>query len=89
MAKAAVPPERLLVTKVEDGFDWQTICDFLGKDVPDEPYPRGNSIAEFREMIKADVLESNLAPARARLVGLLAAVPVVLLVGARWWRSTS
>lgn len=42
-----VPPERLLVFKVKDG--WKPLCDFLGVDVPDKPFPRANDGASFKE----------------------------------------
>lgn len=32
---------------VEDG--WEPLCKFLDKPIPDEPFPQGNSIAEFQE----------------------------------------
>jgi Sulfotransferase domain len=43
--RAAIPPERLLVFNVVDG--WEPLCAFLGVPVPDEPFPRVNSTAEF------------------------------------------
>ena len=36
----AVPPERLLIYSVKQG--WEPLCDFLGVDVPDEPFPHIN-----------------------------------------------
>lgn len=42
-----VSPDRLLVYRPGDG--WEPLCDFLGVGVPDEPYPRTNSTAEFQE----------------------------------------
>jgi hypothetical protein len=35
-----VPAERLLVCRVQEG--WGPLCQFLGVDVPDEPFPRVN-----------------------------------------------
>lgn len=46
--KSIVPPERLLVMELGDG--WEKLCHFLGKEIPDEPYPRGNSTEEFAAM---------------------------------------
>jgi hypothetical protein len=40
-----VPPERLLVFNVADG--WAPLCEFLGVEAPDEPFPRLNDTAEF------------------------------------------
>lgn len=44
--RAAIPSERLLVWEVSQG--WEPICDALGLPVPDEPFPRSNSTAEFK-----------------------------------------
>ena len=43
--QAALPPERLLVFEVKDG--WQPLCTFLDQPVPDVPFPRTNNTAEF------------------------------------------
>lgn len=40
MVRKLVPSDRLLVMKLGDG--WETLCEFLGKPVPQEPYPRAN-----------------------------------------------
>lgn len=45
--KATIPPERLLVFEAAQG--WAPLCEFLERDVPDEPYPRVNTTEEFRE----------------------------------------
>lgn len=42
----SIPRERLLVYEVAQG--WQPLCEFLGRAVPDEPFPRVNSKDEFR-----------------------------------------
>lgn len=42
----SLPPERLLVYDVHD--QWDPLCAFLGVDVPDAPFPEGNSVADFR-----------------------------------------
>jgi hypothetical protein len=42
---AAVPPDRLLVFDVAEG--WEPLCAFLGKPVPAEPFPHLNSTADF------------------------------------------
>ncbi len=43
--KRTVPPERLLVWEVTDG--WEPLCEFLGVAVPDEPLPHANDRATF------------------------------------------
>jgi hypothetical protein len=49
--KAAIPPERLLVYEVGEG--WDRLCKFLGVPVPAEPYPSENSRAEFVARVQA------------------------------------
>ncbi|MDJ0922723.1 MAG: sulfotransferase [Henriciella sp.] len=48
--KTAIPPERLLVFEVKEG--WAPLCDFLGDPVPDKPFPRVNDKAQFLQMVK-------------------------------------
>ncbi len=48
--QAAFGPERLLTYNLGDG--WEPLCRFLGKPVPDTPYPRSNSAEEFSAMMK-------------------------------------
>ena len=45
--RAAIPPERLLVFDVADG--WEPLCRFLGKPVPSIPFPHLNTNKEFWE----------------------------------------
>ena len=62
-----VPPERLLVYDVREG--WAPLCDFLGVEAPDEPFPHLNDTREMRR----------------RLIGLVAtsaAVPVLAVASA-------
>ena len=49
--QAALPAERLLVYRVAQG--WPPLCEFLGCEVPDEPFPNSNSTAEFERDILA------------------------------------
>jgi hypothetical protein len=42
---ATIPPERLLVYRVTDG--WEPLCAFLGVDVPDESFPHTNDRESF------------------------------------------
>ena len=45
-----VPKERLLEYRLGD--DWEPLCRFLGKEVPEKPFPRINETAEFAERIQ-------------------------------------
>jgi hypothetical protein len=47
--KKIVPEERLLIHKLGDG--WAPLCAHLGVAVPEEPYPHGNTTAEFQARI--------------------------------------
>jgi len=47
--REAIPPSRLLVYEVKQG--WQPLCDFLGAPVPDEPFPRTNHREEFWDRV--------------------------------------
>ena len=53
-----VPPERLLEFQLADG--WAPLCEFLGKEVPDVPFPRVNEAAEF-EAMKPRILKMHWA----------------------------
>ncbi|WP_214411804.1 sulfotransferase family protein [Sphaerisporangium fuscum] len=44
--KAAIPPERLLVYEVAQG--WEPLCEFLEVPVPAVSFPRVNDTADFR-----------------------------------------
>lgn len=55
--QAAFPADRLLTYRVADG--WAPLCAFLGRPVPEQPFPRDNSSADFRR---------TTAPHFARLV---------------------
>ena len=48
--KADIPADKLLVFEVKDG--WEPLCAFLGKEVPDTPFPHVNDSASFRKMIR-------------------------------------
>ena len=62
---ASVPPERLLVFDVKEG--WDPLCAFLGVDVPDTPYPRENSTAEFQTRVASGDMPIDTDKVRANL----------------------
>jgi hypothetical protein len=53
--RETIPAERLLEWTTADG--WKPICERLGVAVPDEPFPKTNTTAEFRAMIGMPYLE--------------------------------
>lgn len=47
--RAGIPAERLLEWTASDG--WEPLCERLGKEVPDEPFPLTNTTADTRALI--------------------------------------
>ena len=70
-----VPPERLLVFDVREG--WEPLCNFLGVEVPDRPFPHLNEAREMRRRLLGLVALSAATPALA-LVGIIAATVVLV-----------
>jgi hypothetical protein len=64
-----VPGVRLLVYDVKAG--WGPLCEFLGVEVPDEPFPRTNDTAEMRRRLRA-----------VKAISIAAPVTLTLLAGA-------
>ena len=58
--KRRVPPERLLVYDVREG--WEPLCDFLGVEIPDEPFPHLNDTREMRRRLLGLVAASAVTP---------------------------
>ena len=48
--KASLPPEKLLVFDVKEG--WEPLCRFLDVPIPDKPFPRLNDTEAFRERVR-------------------------------------
>ncbi|KAI9008480.1 P-loop containing nucleoside triphosphate hydrolase protein [Hyaloraphidium curvatum] len=46
--KSAVPPSQLLVFRPQEG--WEPLCRFLGKPVPDVPFPHANEAGTIAEL---------------------------------------
>jgi len=78
-----VPKERLLEFKLEDG--WGPLCNFLGEEVPDVPFPRVNEAAEFKAM-KSKWIRMHLASFQRRY-GLF--IVGVVVVGLSAWAITA
>lgn len=55
--KAHVPPEKLLVYDVRDG--WAPLCEFLGVPEPAEPLPHLNKKENFKTML-AELMKGNM-----------------------------
>ncbi len=71
--KDAVPPERLLVYSVAEG--WEPLCEFLGVPVPDEPFPNVNDRPAIKKTIR------DMTKAAYAILGGAAAVVAAVIVG--------
>lgn len=69
---------------MEDGLDWEELCHFLDKPVPEQPFPRENDIGDFEKVIGAwvgpRVMNAALKLGSAVVLGLGVA-------GALVWRT--
>jgi hypothetical protein len=72
-----VPPDRLLVYEVKEG--WGPLCEFLGVEEPHKPFPRLNDAAEMRRRIRSVRALGLAVPA----VLALLVVAVLLFLGRR------
>ena len=70
-----VPEERLLVYEVKEG--WGPLCEFLGVEEPDKPFPHLNDAAEMRRMILVLRALSVAVPAAPALVVAMAALALL------------
>ncbi|KAJ2894791.1 hypothetical protein MKZ38_007220 [Zalerion maritima] len=72
-AREKIPKDKLLVLQMEEGLGWGKICEFLGKDVPNVPFPHKNTPREYHANVrKASLVGSTVIVAK----GLLAVAPV-------------
>jgi len=74
--KVAVPPDRLLVFTVTEG--WEPLCRFLGVPEPDEPFPNLNDRAAIKKTIKGIIKGAYIT------LGMYTAGAAVV-IGGLWW----
>jgi hypothetical protein len=70
--KRRVPGDRLLVYDVKAG--WEPLCQFLGVEVPDEPFPRTNDAAQMRRRLRVVKTISIAVPVTLTLLAVAALV---------------
>lgn len=78
-----MPKEKLLEYQLGSG--WEPLCEFLGKPVPDVPFPHLNELKDLQALFERYGLEA-LKHSTVNL-GLLLAVAVVPLVGIHFARQ--
>ncbi|KAK5118446.1 hypothetical protein LTR62_002960 [Meristemomyces frigidus] len=83
MVKRITPSEKLLLFRLEDG--WMPLCDFLGKPVPNVPFPRLNESAILQEKMTLYMFEAwrRGMRERAKTISLLA---VTLTIALTFWK---
>ncbi|KAK5118311.1 hypothetical protein LTR62_002824 [Meristemomyces frigidus] len=75
--KEVVPRERLLVFDLKQG--WEPLCAFLGKSMPDVPFPRVNETTAVQEKIQLFIRESFV---RSAVRFVTRALPVLVVSAA-------
>lgn len=76
--------QRLLVFDVREG--WAPLCDFLGFEVPDKPFPYLNEAREMRRKLVGLVALSAGAPALAVATGIATTALLVRRIVASRYR---
>ncbi|KAL2863981.1 sulfotransferase family protein [Aspergillus lucknowensis] len=78
--KGLVEPDRLLVWRVQDG--WEPLCRFLNKPIPAEAFPSGNSLDTTNRRYDKNMVRCGIAAARNFLIFVvLMGVAVAYLAG--------
>lgn len=73
-----LPEDRLLEWSVEDG--WIPLCNFLGKDVPQQEFPNSNPPKAWAERIERTTKEHHERAVRNMIIfGTLLAASVALI----------
>ena len=73
--KRRVPKERLLVYEVTEG--WGPLCEFLGVEEPNKPFPRLNDAAEIQRLILLLRVFSVAMPTALALIVAIAALALL------------
>jgi sulfotransferase family protein len=70
-----VPKEQLLIYEVKEG--WGPLCEFLGVEEPDKPFPHLNDAAQMRRMLLVVRILSVAIPTALALVVSIAALALL------------
>lgn len=79
--RKTVPKDRLLEYRLGSG--WEPLCEFLGKRVPNVPFPRRNETQTIQEAFGVLILKAI----RHSLLNIAVVVGVEAVVGGLLWRS--
>ncbi|KAK6432552.1 hypothetical protein LTR95_011273 [Oleoguttula sp. CCFEE 5521] len=81
--KATIPSDRILLYTLGSG--WEPLCAFLGKPIPDEPFPNINETAMINEYVQAFITIGLTNTLRRWSLYALPAVAI----GLAWWYAAS
>jgi hypothetical protein len=76
------PKQHTLKWKVQDG--WGPLCEFLGKPVPNEPFPNTNALDEVLDRVVKSATKDGIS-AMIRLVTFVVALVAVGVWYILWW----
>lgn len=88
--RAKARPGQLLEYKLGDG--WEPLCEFLGKPVPDEPFPNVNDTAMFHDIGNTAMSNALWGLVKSVFVfggGLAAVTAVAMNTGAKDWMAAN
>lgn len=77
--RSTVPREQLLEYKLGSG--WEPLCEFLGKEIPDTPFPHSNDRSAHSSQTNAVIKKIYLRLGTKLALGLLG----IVTLGAAWW----
>ena len=78
--KSTVPPDRLLVFSITDG--WEPLCKFLDVSVPKEPFPHENAgIKTVEKLMQKALITDLIKLAWPWLVGLVVVIVLLYFLG--------
>ena len=77
LVRRVTPKDRLLEFRLKDG--WGPLCDFLGKPVPEVPFPRVNDTEALQELLSI-VIKRGLYNALMRVIKYASPFAVLLVV---------
>lgn len=78
--RSVVSPSNLLEFHSENG--WGPLCEFLDKDVPEEPYPHSNEGSYTADMHWSAMLNRSAYVLRKAMTILM---PITIVAVAAWW----
>ena len=81
LVRKVTPKERLL--EYELGSGWEPLCTFLGKPIPDIPFPKSNETDMLLEKVGIIIRRRLKVVLRKALIVV---IPFLILVAA-WWFS--